>query len=253
MDKELQVWAQENILWAGTTKTNKSSREGHVPLVIVDHIVEGSREACIDWFNNEINKDSSAHFLVAKDGKVYQFMSIDYKAWSNGLKPEDIPHATAEIVKQQNINPNFYTVSIEHEGLYSETKGKITAQQLASTKILHKFIIQYVKDAFDHDIVPSRDTIIGHYEINPIRRPNCPGEEYPFNEIIAFLRGVPTEKTFTDIDGHWAQDNITQAYNLGLVKGRGNNIFDPNSPVTRAEAATMLLSLYNKFLYNELK
>ncbi|MGB9840963.1 S-layer homology domain-containing protein [Thermovenabulum sp.] len=43
----------------------------------------------------------------------------------------------------------------------------------------------------------------------------------------------------------WARTEIAVALKLGLVKGKGDNIFSPKSNATRAEAATMIYNLYN--------
>lgn len=46
---------------------------------------------------------------------------------------------------------------------------------------------------------------------------------------------------FTDVsDSFWAHDAIVWAYNAGVVKGTTATTFDPNSPVTRGQAVTML-------------
>jgi N-acetyl-anhydromuramyl-L-alanine amidase AmpD len=62
--------------------------------MIVDHISEGTDESCISWFTSEGNNISSAHFLVSRVGKIYQFVKIEDKAWSNGLSADEIPHST---------------------------------------------------------------------------------------------------------------------------------------------------------------
>ena len=246
MEQWLIQWAAENLLWAGSTKTNKSSRDGYKPSIIVDHISEGTTQSCIDWFNDTNNKDSSAHFLVSKNGKVYQFIDIGMKAWSNGLIPQDISKATAKVVKEQNVNPNLYTVSIEHEGVYEQTKGLLTQAQLKATQILHKYIIQYVKDNFGVYIVPSRETIIGHYEINPIAKPDCPGHLFQFDNIISYLKGEAPKTAFSDIEGHWAERDIEKAKELGLISGYTDGRFGPDDGLTRAQAAVLMVKLYNK-------
>ena len=35
--------------------------------------------------------------------------------------------------------------------------------------------------------------MIGHYEINPVTRPHCPGEDFPFGRLIALARGEDAE------------------------------------------------------------
>ncbi len=47
--------------------------------------------------------------------------------------------------------------------------------------------------------------------------------------------------SFTDTVGNWAAGYIEYCYNLGIIAGRGNGIFDPTGTVTGTEAAKMLL------------
>lgn len=49
---------------------------------------------------------------------------------------------------------------------------------------------------------------------------------------------------FTDIgDVAWAQDSIMALYNLGVVNGRGDGIFEPNAHVKREEFAKMIVGV----------
>ncbi|WP_317856464.1 S-layer homology domain-containing protein [Chakrabartyella piscis] len=45
---------------------------------------------------------------------------------------------------------------------------------------------------------------------------------------------------FTDIVGHWAKEAITEAANLGLVYGYGNDLYGPDDTVTRGQLITIL-------------
>jgi N-acetyl-anhydromuramyl-L-alanine amidase AmpD len=244
MRPEVKAWAEENIVWAGNANTNKSSRDHYLPEVIVDHITEGSAESCIDWFTSTGNKESSAHFLVSRKGKVYQFVDIKDKAWTQGISLDMIPKATAEIVKLRQVNPNLYGVGIEHEGVYEETKGALTEAQLNATTWLHAYIIDYVKDNFGITITADRKHIIGHYEVNPVNKPNCPGELFPFNTIIQKLGGIGEQLPFDDIADHWAKTTIVEALSLGLVKGNGTRQFNPDKAATKAELTQVALNLY---------
>ncbi len=203
------------IKFVGNAHTNQSSRRGHKPCCIVNHISEGSKESCIDWFTSSGNTVSSAHFLVGKDGSIYQFVPIEKMAWANGLKQYQYQYATAGIVEEQGVNPNWYSVSIEHEGVYTETWGKLTKEQLEASVWLHKYIINYVKEHFGVEIPIDRDHILGHSEIDSIRKPFCPGEKFPFNLLIEGVQ-KEVELPFSDIADHWAKDDIIKLYDAGL-------------------------------------
>jgi len=45
---------------------------------------------------------------------------------------------------------------------------------------------------------------------------------------------------FPDTNGHWAQGYINLVQSLGWVQGMPNGTFEPNRPITRAEAATIV-------------
>ena len=51
-----------------------------------------------------------------------------------------------------------------------------------------------------------------------------------------------------DYDSHWARDEIERALELGLVTGYPDGTFQPDKPITRAEATVMLLRLHDKIL-----
>ena len=52
-----------------------------------------------------------------------------------------------------------------------------------------------------------------------------------------------TSKPFTDMNGHWAEEYAGYLYGRGVIAGRETSeglLFDPNTPVTRAEFAVLL-------------
>ncbi|MFC5699709.1 NEAT domain-containing protein [Cohnella faecalis] len=67
--------------------------------------------------------------------------------------------------------------------------------------------------------------------------------------IIAKAAGLELKDdarlTFADAGNipEWARKSIAAAVEAGLIKGKGNNRFDPNAPATRAEAVTLVLGL----------
>lgn len=53
---------------------------------------------------------------------------------------------------------------------------------------------------------------------------------------------VESSSPFMDID----DENVTKAYELGIVAGTGNGLFTPNTILTREQASTMLTRVYQK-------
>lgn len=204
-----------------------SNRGNYVPDIIVCHIAEGTYIGTVGWFQNPDSKVSS-HFVVAKDGRVAQCVDLKRVAWCNGTadEPEDKRYfgkSTLETVKTRGGNANDYTISIEFEGFWKDGKGALTAPQLKSGVELIKYIRQSVKSIYGVDIPIDRQHIVGHCEINPVTKPNCPGANFPFNAIISGLKQmepttycvhVPGVSTMGECESikSWIQNNA--AYNV---------------------------------------
>lgn len=75
-----------------------------------------------------------------------------------------------------------------------------------------------------------------------------------FKKIIAsilcfcMLTTVVSAASFTDVTGHWADEEITYAVNNGIVNGYPDGTFKPNNTVTRAEFVKMLVAAIIKNL-----
>ncbi len=60
-------------------------------------------------------------------------------------------------------------------------------------------------------------------------------------KYMPILLEVEADSCFIDTYGHWAENNIFDAYNKNLVKGVTESRFNPDSGITRAEFVTMLI------------
>lgn len=79
------------------------------------------------------------------------------------------------------------------------------------------------------------------------RTPVCFAPEAPISraEFAAICARFDTGVTkgdggFTDLSGHWAQEEIERAASLGWIAGYPDGTFRPDQPITRAEAMTMV-------------
>lgn len=172
---------------------NKMSRRGWKPDVIASHITEGSYVGAVSWLRNP-KSGASAHFVVSKKGEITQLVDIRESAWINGTsddKRKNNHHSKSslQLVRNRNVNANYYTIGIEHEGFYNQGGGKLTDIQLKATIWLHRHIIKEVKSIYGVDIKIDREHIVGHYQIDPIRKPNCPGRNFQWDELIQALKG----------------------------------------------------------------
>lgn len=164
--------------------TLANSWPGYIDRVaIVDHIQDGNMLGSWSRFNNPAEQ-VSAHFGVALTGRVELWVDTGRSAWANGiLEPgwdTSIPWL-AECASK-GINPNRRTISIEHEGVPGEP---LSDAQYQATLKLHIYLIKRYPS-----ILPDRKHIIGHYQITPHSRGNCPGPYFPFGDLIPEIRKV---------------------------------------------------------------
>lgn len=73
--------------------------------------------------------------------------------------------------------------------------------------------------------------------------------------ISAIARGITGEtkevkamEKFNDIKGHWAEKQINEIAQMGIVNGRPGGKFCPNDNITRAEAAVMIRNVIRYIL-----
>lgn len=168
---------------------NQTNRGGQIPQLIVCHICDGTYTGTKSWFLQSTAQTSS-HFIVAQDGRICQCVPLDRMAWCNGT----VANASVPLVKQLGGNPNLYTVSIEHEGYYSVTRGALTEAQLDVTVWLIGYINEQLKTLYGSAIPLDRNHIVGHNEINSVTRSNCPGQLFPWSELMTRLN-PPKEQT----------------------------------------------------------
>ena len=182
------------IKFIGNQHTNKSSRGKHIPFVIVNHISSGSMKSMDNWFTTPTNTVSSAHFGISKEGVIHQYVKIEEMAWHAGLRQDGIQHATSKVVKDENVNPNLYSVGIEHEGF----DGELTPIQFEASIWLHQYIREYVKEKYNKDIPFDNYHIVGHCHVDPRRKPNCPGPKFPWKQLYSDLQDYEDELAIED-------------------------------------------------------
>lgn len=157
-----KIWKGSPNFWTG--------RKGYVPELIVIHIMDGTLSGTDSWFANTASQVSS-HYGIGKNGEVHQYVKEEDSAWHAGR----IDAPNAKLVKQ-NVNPNLYTIGIEHEG---SSKDVWTEEMKQASAALIQEICQRFKISID------RDHIIGHYQIYS-KKPDCPSRDKKIlDELVA--------------------------------------------------------------------
>lgn len=167
------------------------SRYGQKPCLIVWHIADGTYNGTVAWECNP-NSGISSHYVLGENGEITQLVPLTEAAYTQGV----VKKPTHPLVKMRtNVNPNLYCVSIECAGYWSKTKGKLTEKQLQAAAELTKHIVSEVKRIYGVEIPIDRKHMIGHCEINTVTRPHCPGELFPYDELISLAKtDEPSDK-----------------------------------------------------------
>jgi N-acetyl-anhydromuramyl-L-alanine amidase AmpD len=100
---------------------------------------------------------------VGLDGDFHRYVRRQDTAWANGLL-----EAGNSWPGPQGVNPNWLTISIETEDLGDELQV-VTPEQYATVLTL----IRTVMASY-----PSIQQLLGHDQISPRSRPNCPGQRW---------------------------------------------------------------------------
>lgn len=144
------------------TPNLREGRRGDFAIdMLVIHITEGTAEGTYSWFAST-KSGVSSHYHVRKDGDIDQFVDEKDEAFHAGR----ILNPTAPLVLERDgINPNWYSIGIEHEGRNGEA---LTPAQRESS-------IDLIRDICKRNpgIKMTRRHIVGHHEIYAAK--TCPG------------------------------------------------------------------------------
>lgn len=174
-------------------------RQGYTPEIIVIHIMDGTFLGTDSWFRDPVSGVSS-HYGVSPS-EIYQWVDEKDTAFHAGI----VLRPKFELYKP-GVNPNFYTIGIEHVGkplqndVWGESMKNLSAELIADI-------------AVRNNIPLDRKHIIGHYQIRA-DKPNCPAvNKAIIDELIALAKvkaNQPVKRTTQEI----AQEIINLAKQL---------------------------------------
>ncbi|WP_074048582.1 glycosyl hydrolase [Paenibacillus ihumii] len=107
--------------------------------------------------------------------------------------------------------------------------------------------MEHLKKVYHHDYVITLDELPADLYANPefeaengesagMTRAN--GQES--HSKGGYTTGMEPKNSFTDLEGHWAKDDIELMLNKLIVNGIGNGQFAPDRSITRAEVAALV-------------
>lgn len=156
-------------------------KESKIQAVVL-HGTSGPLQASIDWLRNPRHGDPNAavssNYVISKSGVIYELVpfEVGLRAFANGIV-ENYDYSIKWLADafRNGINPNWITVSIEHEASYNDMvlRRSMTDAQFNSSIDLTAYILAA------NNLPANHQTIIGHNQISGKIKFNCPGVIFP--------------------------------------------------------------------------
>lgn len=196
-----------DVTWIGCPASNfRDGRPGGFrPEAIVIHIMDGSFTAGESVFRDATTQ-KSAHYGISKSGEIHQYVDENDTAFHAGI----VVNPTWDLLKP-GVNPNFYTIGIEHEGMPDDVWPDV--QLSASAGLVLAIAARW-------GIALDTEHIIRHHQIRASK--TCPGN---WLDIQNLLQRIPASSSLA----LHANTSVRTLKNTNLRQARPNTA----SPVVR--------------------
>jgi N-acetylmuramoyl-L-alanine amidase len=182
------IWHPSPNLWCG--------RDGSAVEGIVLHGTAGGDGPSVAAMLSDPAREASTHFVIGRDGAVFQLVRLRDSAWGNGIP--DHPRWPL-VTERGGVNPNRYTVSIEHAKHSADNSDPLTDAQLVSSVALVRWLLSVLPElglaterfVERRDSGALRDIVIGHCDIDSVNRAHCPGT-WDWDAFVALLADRPS-------------------------------------------------------------
>lgn len=142
------------------TSPNQSHRTKSITAIVIHDTASKNAESALSWLSDP-QSGVSAHYLVARDARVWQLVPDNEKAWHAG---ESILHGEKDV--------NDFSIGIEVEDLtndlYPEAQLEILVNLVAS--LCKKYTIPL-------------NRVVGHQHVAPGRKVD-PGPDFPWFDFL---------------------------------------------------------------------
>jgi len=142
---------------------NERCKQLSIKYVIIHYTAMRTDVEAINYMCNKKNQVSS-HFLINRIGKIFNLVSVKYRAWHAGK---------SYWKKERDINSNSIGIEIDNSGYHLDFENYNSLQFKAIVKLLI-----FLKKKYK--IKPHN--ILAHSDISPYRKID-PGEKFPWNEL----------------------------------------------------------------------
>ena len=155
----------------------RRGRQGYQVEAIVIHIIDGSQAGCDATFaSNSLGLRRSAHYSVGRNGEIHQYIDESDTAFHAGRIQQPTWTRMKKLLDGSYVNPNLYTIGIEHEGRahddWPDEMYQATANLMAAIASRHPGI-----GAF------SAENVVLHGEI--FSGKSCPGFKFERAKLLS--------------------------------------------------------------------
>jgi N-acetylmuramoyl-L-alanine amidase len=171
---------------------------GRHPEAIVVHIMDGSFSSGESVFLNPATQ-KSAHYGISTTGEVHQYVDEGDTAFHAGI----VVRPQWELLKP-GVNPNFYTIGVEHAGRPDDVWPDI--QLATSAALIGQIAARWSIPIDEQHIIP-------HHIIRASK--TCPGN---FLDVKSLIRRVSQEASPTPL----GVSSVRVLKNVNLRKGAPN-------------------------------
>jgi N-acetylmuramoyl-L-alanine amidase len=168
---------------------NFNDRRAPVSLIVLHYTGMETGPAALERMRDPEAK-VSAHYMVEEDGRTFQLVEEDRRAWHAGV---------SEWAGETDINSVSIGIEIVNGGHDYGLPGFPQAQIDAVISLTKQIMVR-------HDIAPHR--VVGHSDIAPGRKQD-PGEQFPWAQLAEAGCGL-----FPKVPGH-SQDPVADLARIG--------------------------------------
>jgi N-acetyl-anhydromuramyl-L-alanine amidase AmpD len=152
---------------------------------VVIHLIDGTQAAADQTFADPALVDRrSAHYSIGRDGTIHQYVAEEDTAYHAGVLHNPTWSGLRRKPDGTFVNPNFYTIGIEHEGRANDPWPD--AMYEASAELLSEIAQRHPR------LSPlTLANVVGHREIRSNK--SCPGSQADLRRLIRMAGGVAPE------------------------------------------------------------
>ncbi len=182
---------------------------------------------CIHNTANDASAKSEIAYMLGNDNKVSFHYAVDDKEIIQAI-PNDRNAWHAGDGGGGEGNRKYISVEI----CYSKSGGtRFEAAMKNAAALTARLLTDYGLNT---------ENVKKHRDFSEKHCPHRILDDYGWDYFLNLVKGKFNMEEFKDVKGHYAEKEINELYQMGIVRGDPNGSFRPDEGATRAEAAIMV-------------